>query len=274
MSTTTSSSVDPVNSFISSDPNLYSNLYARYIASNFNANNNSWNDDRSIGKRTSFNDIPRSGITNSELKLFNNKKLTSYGSNGASNDFAVLQGTQNDKIIITNNPITPYTLIYVARYSDDTVSRSTAVSTTYNRIIASADSTINWYSGFGPKIVGCANHSTNNVNQFVTDNKGVVPVTNWIISSDRSQDYRCNGVSRTLASIDASKVSSNLPTIGVNVVGTQWSNFNIAEIIIFNSVLSSDQITGIEKALSIKYGIPIGSNSVLTNVITPTPTIR
>ena len=145
--------------------------------------------------------------------------------------------------------MTSYTLFHVARYTGlGTYTCSSCAAGSKARILASDSSCdqTNFLSGFWYGYSGVAYH-----NDWLTRNDIDVHGTDWVISSDSYQTYRSNGVSR----VTSAGGTSDLPSLAINRFNTnpENSDFMIADIIIFNSQLSSSQITTIENYLMVMY---------------------
>lgn len=203
-----------------------SNLYARYIASNYNPYTNIWYDS-SDNKRH----IPSSQITSTGLSLV---KISA--GNGASNSFTVLAGTTSSVIQLTTSSLLSYTLFTVARY----------VGTNQYRIFTSnINSTNYWLSGFWGGQNKVAYHEG-----WLTDNtKG--STTNWIVSSDSQGIYRANNLSY----VTISNNYPSMPAMGINLTSNEKSDFQVADVIIYNSWLSTANIVSVENYLMNLYGI-------------------
>ena len=204
-------------------PGALTNAYARYRASDYNSSTNTWADSTGNGRN-----IPSSQITSTGLSL-----VTSSG-NGSSYTFPALQGTTSSKIQFTTADITNYTLFHVTRYTGGTRRRIFANLTTQN-----------YLNGFWSGLSGIA-HYNSWVTQSSTDTYG----NNWLISSSTGTRYRSNGIERTIA---AGSLSS-LPPLYIND-SSESSDFQVADVIIFNSVLTTLQIQRVENYLFDLYGL-------------------
>jgi Concanavalin A-like lectin/glucanases superfamily/GLEYA domain len=205
-------------------PGALTNAYARYRASDYNSSTNTWADSTGNGRN-----IPSGQITSTGLSL-----VTSSG-NGSSYTFPALQGTTSSKIQFTTADITNYTLFHVARYTGGTRRRIFANLTTQN-----------YLNGFWNGLSGIA-HYNSWVTQSSTDTYG----NNWLISSSTGTRYRSNGIERTIA---AGSLSS-LPPLYINDISSETSDFQVADVIIFNSVLTTLQIQRVENYLFDLYGL-------------------
>jgi len=153
---------------------------------------------------------------------------------GANNIFKVVQGTSiSTKIVITDSNIQNYTLFSVARYNGNNKSRIITTNT-YNGLY-----------GFHLSKNGVAYHDswlTQYENTF-TD------VNNWILSTDYAYNYRCNGIPLVVNGVVG---NDYLPPISIN--GYEPSDYQVADIIIYNSNLSFSNILKVESYLFNLYG--------------------
>jgi len=77
---------------------------------------------------------------------------------------------------------------------------------------------------------------------------------NWIVSTDFKGNYRSNGISRGSITSDASK---GLPSLAINMYdwGGQLSDFEVADVLIFEAKLPLEVILLIEGYLMKIYGV-------------------
>ena len=182
-----------------------------------------------------------SGTTWTDLSTYSNDatiggsgySVTSTTGNGATKTFNVLEGTTNTTVTFPAGILpSTYTFFHVARYNG---------SSNY-RIFQ--DSTANWLSGFWNGTSGVAFHGA-------WLNQTGVHGTNWFYSTDQANLYRSNGVER--GTISGGSSATNLR---VNISAyTEFSDFQIAEILVYNTELSSADYQTTEAYLSAKYGI-------------------
>jgi hypothetical protein len=217
----------PINNF-----NLYissiGGLYSRYQAKDYNSSTNIW-----VDSSPNSRNLPTSQIINTNLSI-----ISSNGQNSALNNFPVIRGTSATKIYFTTSDIASYTLIYICRYA----------GSNQNRIINGNSG--NWLSGFWMGNTGCAYHEGWITRQAKTHS------SNWFISVDSGSLYRSNGVTRS-----SPGGRPSLPKFGINGDGGSYagerSDFDIAELLIFDRQLSLEEYSNIEKYLSLIYGITI-----------------
>jgi hypothetical protein len=124
-----------------------------------------------------------------------------------------------------------YTLFHVARYRDG-----------QNQRIFNGPGN-NWLSGFHGACSGVQYHEG-----WLSE--GDKHGKNWVISSDQHNFYRSNGVTR------GSSNNGTYNTI-VDLNTSEPSDAHIAEIILYNRVLTLQEIQGIEAYLAVKFGIAI-----------------
>ena len=158
--------------------------------------------------------------------------VTTPAANGVSRSFQVVAGDGSTAIKF-NNPVLPeYTLLTLARYSGTTRGR-----------IFNGDG-VNWLSGFW------------------SNNRGVAYYNGWLTSSSRGNIndwlastsywsggqgyYRANGVQ-----IATGGGYSSLPPLGVHAgsYSNEVSQYEIAEVLIYNRTLTSAEIGKVEQYL-------------------------
>lgn len=134
-----------------------------------------------------------------------------------------------------------YTLFHVARYTN------TTDATARKRIFTTSDvGSPNWLSGFSDNAAGVSFQGNNYITHTpVVDYHG----TNWVFSSDQRGLYRSQGVQR---SVSASTLTENF-VFGVNIYSIRVSDWAVAEVILFNRVLSLPEIQAVETYLFNKY---------------------
>ena len=140
---------------------------------------------------------------------------------------------------------------------------------------------MNFASGFWSGKSGVAFHTA-----WLTRSDIDVHGTDWVISSDSYKTYRSNGISRVINDVGT---SSSLQSLAINSYDNYYnspehSDFMIADIIIFNTQLSSSQITTIENYLMTIYQYssptlipsipPSFSPTYVPGLPTPLPTHR
>jgi hypothetical protein len=232
---TFSSQISAVNSaFVATNTTGYptnnlpvSGAYARYQGKDYNFITNTWYDSTGNG-----NTIPSSQITSTGLTF----AIQQVNTNNAIKSFVVLEGSTSSKIQLTTVIIPIYTLFHICRYT----------GVTSQRIIQAIN--YNWFSGFWSGYTGCAYHDGWITTQTNLDG------TNWVLSTDYSNSYRSNGVSKA---IQSNPTVAFLPIIFINdgAYSTETSTFQIVDIIIFDYQLTPTQIATMENYLGTLYGI-------------------
>jgi len=109
-----------------------------------------------------------------------------------------------------------------------------------------------WYSGFWAGYAGSAYHG----NTLVIAN---THANNWVKATDSNTGgngtlFRTNNVDRYNTSLPA-YAGTTYARLSVNPTYAQASNFQIAEVIVFNRALSSAEYNSVETYLSGKYGV-------------------
>lgn len=215
---------------VSSSSNLPSNLapFARYEAVNYNPLTKVWVDSSGNARNT------QSGRITGQPTLV----TTIENQNASTVSFKAVQGVTSDSLRFDNPIFTDgsYTLFHVSRYTGGSNGR--IVTTDYS----------NWLSGHWNNNAGVAYH-----NGWVTPVQNL-HYTDWLISTDYEYAYRSNGVERGSGAGDRM-----LPPLVIN--NGENSNFQIAELIIFDRKLSTSEIENVERYLSTKYGVALGDNS-------------
>jgi len=215
---------------VSTNFNLPSNLkpFARYEAINYDPLTKIWVDSSGNARNT------RSSRITGQPTLV----TTIENQNASTISFKAVQGTTSDSMRFDNPVFSEgnYTLFHVSRYTGGSNGR-----------IVTSDYT-NWLSGHWNNNSGVAYH-----NGWVTPVQDLHS-TNWVISTDYEYTYRSNGLERGSGSGDRI-----LPPLVVN--NGENSNFQIAELILFNRKLSTSEIENVERYLSTRYGIALGNDS-------------
>jgi hypothetical protein len=137
-------------------------------------------------------------------------------------------------------PSADYTLFYVARYNGPVKTRI------FNGV------NTNWLSGFvnsqsGIPVAGCACHGDPNCG-WITQNGYLNPLdlhgTEWVVGSDRSNSFRSNGRSRTVAGASGCAVFDRLAVNAGFVNGA--SDFAIQSVLVYNAKLSDADVQRVE----------------------------
>jgi hypothetical protein len=215
------------------------NLYMRFEAKNYNASTKIWTDTGGSNRHITSGSV---GGTPSVVTQ------STYSNGATSKSFLVVKGSTAESITLGNTVLTNYTMFYIARYG----------GSSRGRIFTTANGT-NWLSGFWTAITGVAYHVG-----WITQDSNDLHGTDFFISTDCQNSYRSNGVERAIAT----STTTTLPVIKINGWTTQLSDFEIAEIIIYSSVLTLDERITVENYLASIYGITISAVTT-SNYVTP-----
>ena len=239
-------------SYVASNPALVTETpYMWFDAADFDDSTNAWTD--SSGNSRSIPGTAVTSATAGSIRGNPTRTTNAAGANGATKSFPAVKGTINDGIVIGNGALTNYTMCHVARYA------GTNKGQIFNGTIAGTS----WFSGFWNTVTGVANHQG-----WITASSGTSD-TNWKIQCDTggsSSSLRSNGVLKSTVANN----STGLPAdIAINLYGSrtapsQTSDWEVAEFIIYNSVLSDSKIKEIEERLNRKYGVSLFTPSVHT----------
>ena len=199
----------------------------RYEGANFHQSTKVWLDSSGNNRHIAFQGSPAS-------------VMTVPNQFGSSQSFAVVSGSTTDSVVFGNPSLPEYTLIHVCRFQGGT----------FGPIIQSP--TVDWLSGFSggfnDECIRCAYHADG----WITPTNSA-PTTNWILSIDMKQRFLSDGVDMTTAGVTD---GANLPPLSINIgLSPQYSNWQIAEIIIFNVTLSSSHVQAMGLMLASKYGL-------------------
>lgn len=122
--------------------------------------------------------------------------------------------------------------------------------TNLNRIFMGSDRS--WYSGFFAGFAGSAYHGQTLVIANTHSN-------NWVKATDQNAGgngtlFRTNGVDRYNAALPANS-GTTYARLCVNPSVAQASDWQIAEVIVYNRTLNSTEYTSVENFLASKYGV-------------------
>lgn len=165
----------------------------------------------------------------------NGNNVTSiYGNVESQGRF--IYGRTNDYMVFPSAILpSTYTLFHIAKYNGPKK----------ERIFCSNDS-VNWLSGFHGGKSGVAYHD---VNDWVTQSASTsFPLSDVLISTDQKALYRGNGTNLV---VNASGVSCNLR---INGQYGEWSDWAVAEVIVYNRELSLSEIQQVEAYLNVRNG--------------------
>ena len=218
------------------------------------------------------------GINHNDLKVWYQSSLIDISNNGHNainiqgstiqrdtNDCSLYGYTTDSFEIPYNVTTTQYTILYMAKYN--------TLETNKRKHILTA-SNANYHVGFG--INGQVGISYQG--EWITSND-TNSSNDWLISTAYPNKYRKNGEDisngNSAWAIDTDPGSLNL---GINIgrEGTQ-SDWSLHEIMIFESILTEDQMTCLENYLSQQHGlspskVPAKTCLPLSKSPTPNPT--
>lgn len=206
--------------------------YMRLVASDYDAANKIWRDS--------------SGNSRNVTRIVGSPSLTTSSGNGSSKTIQVIAGGINDKIYFDNAPIsTSWTVVALSRYSGAS-NRNRIISGNYSSA-AYQDSSGNWLFGQYNGKAGLAHY-----NGWVSADSTPVglTLTDWVMSTAYPYNYRYNGIVR-----GTSGGTAELPPLGINTFEGQLSDYQVAEVIIFNRTLTSSEITQVEDYFDETYGL-------------------
>jgi uncharacterized repeat protein (TIGR02059 family)/uncharacterized repeat protein (TIGR02543 family) len=221
-------------------PALPANPYMQFDADHYDAATKTWADISGNSRN----------ITSTAIR--GAPSIVNYSSdiNGATGTFKAVAGGTSDGVQIKNSALPSYTFCHVSRYSGT------------NRLRIFAGTTGNWLSGYWNGNAGVAYHEG-----WITSSVGTND-TNWRIQCDTGSSATANSALRSNGNLKSS-VSTNMnglpANISINLQGsvtapTDTSDWEVAEFVIYDSVLSNSQINEIESVLRQKYGVK-GLNS-------------
>jgi hypothetical protein len=200
------------------NPNNIPGYFAHYTPQSWSTTNNRWNDISGNERHT----IETRGSISLTTSLGINA-LVGSSTAGLRFPASVLPST--------------YTLFHVARYTVGLRGRI------FNGLNG------NWLSGFWSELSGVAHHES-----WLTQSSTSLHGTNWVISCDQNKMYRSNGVQRNT---QIPTGSSQQLTINHGNSLTEYSDWAVAEVIVYNRRLSPLEISRIERFLSNKYSLPL-----------------
>jgi hypothetical protein len=165
-----------------------------------------------------------------------------FNPTGSSKTLLTASGGTGDKITLKDLP-TGYSLFHVARYVRGGIT---------SRIIASTSG--NWLSGFWSGSDGVAHH-----NSWLTTSSRATQYK-WILSSDRNTVYRADGrdVSNDAQGVGAQSTSTGF---GINNWYAENSNWQVADVIVFNRELSPYENRLMEIYIARIYGLTLAEDS-------------
>ena len=202
------------------------NLYMRFQASDFNTSTTVWVDSSGFDRN-----IPDTATTGTGVI---SQVTTTPNTNGTTAAFTAVAGGTLTKINFGNPQLTKYTFCHVSRYS----------GAAKQRIFTDVGSA-NWLSGYHGGYAGTSYHVNNGLAG------GTLNDENWRVMCDYGAYYRNNGAT----GINTGGATYFPANIGVNMFAGQPSDWEIADVLIFNSELTVTQIQTLEAYLKGLYGL-------------------
>jgi hypothetical protein len=200
-----------------SNPTNIANFFAWYTPQSWSTGNNRWEDVSGNSRHTI--------ATRGTITVGTSLGITALIGNTAA-------GVQFPASVL---PAT-YTLFHVARYTGGS----------RQRIFDGLSG--NWLSGFWGTRSGLAYHEG-----WLTQYTASFHDDNWVISCDQNRIYRSNGVQRNNALPGG---ASKQLTINHGSTG-EYSDWAVAEVIVYDRTLTPLEISRVERFLSNKYNLPI-----------------
>lgn len=216
--------------------------YMRLVASDYDATNKIWRDS--------------SGNSRNVTRVIGNPTLVTTTGNGSSKSFQTVAGGTADKFYFDNDPIsTNWTVFALSRYSGAS-NRGRIITGNYSAG-ASQDSNANWLFGQWDGQAAVAHY-----NGWVSSSStpAGLNLTNWVMSTAYPSNYRYNGIVR-----GTSGGTAELPPLGINTWTGEQSDYQVAEVIIFNRTLNSSEIGQIEDYFAERYGLAYSKVGIYQN---------
>ena len=232
-------------------------LFARYRAGDYDATNKVWADSSGNGRHV--NSV--TGVVTGTPTL----SIAGGNGNGASVAFPVVSGGSSAATTPTDWIQFPSTVL-PNNYTLQTIARHATGADQTGRIFNSQD-TLNWLSGFWGGKSGVAYHGpTGGAAYWITQFSSSVHGSDWVLSSDHQKSasanakYRSQGVDRTVGNnglqfADAPRLSINK---GYDVAPNNYdesSDWQVADILVYDSTLTTTQLRQNELYLNRLYGI-------------------
>jgi len=214
--------------------------YIRFQAADYDAESRTWAD-------TSGNvrNLESSALIGSVVSV-----TQEAGSNGVTKPFTAVSGDFSTKVFIANPKLDKYTFCGVARYSGNVK----------KRIFTS--NSLNWLSGFWRGNTGVAFHD-----RWMHDrppDPGPRDDINWHVLCDAGDNFRWDGLQKNTVA----GTVTYLPPLCINC-HAESSDWQVAEMLIYDRTLSSAEIENVELDLKVKYGISsvasAGPNKIICN---------
>ena len=157
---------------------------------------------------------------------------------------------------LMNDTSGDYTLFHVAKYYNPN-------GLTTRKRIFDGGGNINWLSGFHSGNTGVAYH-----NGWLTNTRSDLHGDDWFVSTDQNALYRSNTVKRNDSSGGS---ASSILTINAGYFTGERSDWAVAEVIVYDRLLSPSEYFDIEEYLYVKYGFFDDYNGDV--VIKPLPSV-
>ena len=211
-------------------PTVTGTLAARYQLKDFNGLAKTWGDSSGQGQNI---------VTVGGSPYIAIDTATSVANSGS--DQYALTGITTDTFKVPFAASTNYTIFSVARY--------TSLNSAYRyRIISTEYSSGNWLHGFYNGYTGWAYHGNTWITPSSTDNNAISNSTSWVISSDQQNLYRSMGSQKS-----TTNGGSVAPVVAVNMYSSELSDWQMEELIIYNTQLSLSDIQAVENYLTNQY---------------------
>jgi hypothetical protein len=214
-----------------SNPTNIANLFAWYTPQSWSSANNRWEDVSGNSRHTV--------LTRGTITVGTSLGITALIGNTAA-------GVRFPTTVL---PAT-YTLFHVARYTGGVRERIFDGVTT------------NWLSGFDTGMSGVAHHDA-----WLTQSTASLHGDNWVISSDQNRIYRSNGIQRNTA-LPAG--SSRQLSISYGGYTNKYSDWAVAEVIVYDRTLTPLEIQRVERYLADKYSLPLQTAMYVLDQVTAT----
>ena len=201
------------------------NAYARYEATNYNATTKIWADSSGNGRNTTE--------TRGSPTL-----VTSATGNGNTKTIPAVKGGTTAGITLPNAQLSAFTFCTVARYAGNN----------QGRIFDTRAE--NWLTGFYSGYARMAHH-----NGWIAYQTAVVAGQRWQIACDYGANYRAQGVLVPVYGAASTYMPANMTINNWNGSGREQSDWEVAEVLLYNSTLNTNQMKKIESFFKDKYGI-------------------
>jgi hypothetical protein len=205
--------------FVSPAPPIVSGLVAYYTADSWNSSSNRW--------------IDLSGAGNHVTEVGGATAISVLKGQGGAPSYVYGASTAWMKFPVGILPSAAYTLLHVARYNGNTK----------RRIFQGVDG--DFSSGFYDQKAGVSWHSSCN---FITQSTNDVHGDSWVVSADRSDSYRSNGVDRTTNKNNNCAAYDRL-AINAGYAAYDSSDFAVQTVLVYNRKLVDADIILLENWL-------------------------